>query len=87
MADSESWKELNRAVLDKSLYTADLRTLRRYHRAILAQPGPHSALQETVERLMSLRTSEVQLAWVIAAAAGAIIGAIASILAIIMIWS
>ena len=87
MGENDAWTELNRAITDGSLYTAALRRLRRYLRAVdyhRLSAGP--SLPETIQRLIAHRESQRQARWTVIDAAAAIIAASASVLGLIAIW-
>lgn len=84
---NDVWTELNQAITDGSLYTADLRRLRRYlkvandHRVSV---GP--SLPENIQRLISQGESKRQARWTVIGAVAAIIAAIASVLGLVSVW-
>ena len=87
MGENDAWTELNRAITDGSLYTADLRRLRRWlktandHRL---SAGP--SLAETIERLITHRENQRQARWTVIGAVAAIVAAIASVLGLVAMW-
>ena len=84
MGENDVWAELNQAITDGSLYSADLRRLRRYLKAAndhRVSAGP--SLPETIQRLISQRESMRQARWTVIGAVAAIIAAIASVLGLV----
>ena len=84
MGENDVWAELNQAITDGSLYSADLRRLRRYLKAVnhhRVSAGP--SLPETIQRLISQRESMRQARWTVIGAVAAIIAAIASVLGLV----
>lgn len=87
MGENDAWTELNCAITDGSLYTADLQRVRRWlktandHRL---STGP--SLAETIERLITHRESQRQARWTVIGAVAAIVAAIASVLGLIAMW-
>ena len=87
MGENDAWTELNQAITDGSLYTADLRRLRQYLKAAndhRVSAGP--SLPETIQQLISQRESRRQARWTVIGAAAAIIAAIASVLGLFLMW-
>ena len=84
MGENDVWAELNQAITDGSLYSADLRRLRRYLKAAndhRVSAGP--SLPETIQWLISQRESMRQARWTVIGAVAAIIAAIASVLGLV----
>ena len=83
-ADTEAWDELNRATSDRSLYTAGLRDLRRYHRAAIDRGvSVPPSLVDNIQRLISQKESRRQLTWTMVAAAAAIAAVIISLVGLL----
>ena len=87
VANDEAWIELNRAITDGSLFTADLHRLRRYLKAANdRRPSVGPSLPETIERLIAQRETQRQARWTVVGAIAAIVAAIASVLALVAMW-
>jgi hypothetical protein len=87
MDDTDAWIELNGAITDGSLYTADLPRLRRYLKAANDhRPAVGPALPETIERLIAQRETQRQARWTVIGAVAAIVAAIASVLGLVAVW-
>jgi hypothetical protein len=87
VGEDDDWAALNRAITDKSLYTANLRQLRRYLKAAhdhRINAGP--ALYENIQELISNRESTRQARWTLIGAIAAIVAAIASVLGLVAMW-
>ena len=88
MNADDAWAELNRAITDRTLYTADVRRLRRWLKAAndhRASAGP--ALPETIEQLIAQREGQTQARWTVIGAVAAIVAAVASVLGLVaMRW-
>jgi hypothetical protein len=83
-ADAEAWDELNRAISDRSLYSARLRDLRRYHRAAIDRGvSVPPSLVDNIQRLVSQKESRRQLMWTMVAAAAAIAAVIISLVGLL----
>jgi hypothetical protein len=81
--DTSAWEELNRAISDRSLYSASLRNLRRYHQAAIDRGvSVPPSLVDNIQRLISQRESRRQLLWTIVAAVAAITALIISLVAL-----
>ena len=87
MGENDAWTELNQAITDGSLYTADLPRLRRYLKAANDhRVSTGSSLPETIQRLISQRESQRQARWAVIGAVAAIIAAIVSVLGLVAMW-
>jgi hypothetical protein len=86
MGEDDDWAALNRAITDGSLYTANVRQLRRYLKAALDQRRGGLALHETIQDLISNHESTRQARWTLIGAWAAIVAAIASVLGLVAMW-
>lgn len=85
MSKNNDWTALNRAITDGSLYTANLRRLRRYLKAAndkRLSAGPY--LAETIQRLISQRESARQARWTVIGVVVGTVALIASVLGLVV---
>ncbi len=82
--DTDAWDDLNRAISDRSLYTAGLRDLRRFYRAAIDRGvSVPPSLVDNIQRLISQRESRRQLTWTMVAAAAATAAVIISVVGLL----